>query len=367
MRTQEGLTKHHERRTPAKAHRATGRRSFVSFAPLLSLMVILCSNTFTTGCASLKSALAIRPEAEAAGPILNPFTDYYYMSEQSKDNIVLRTKKGDRAIEVEIPGRAAQITDLVIPMSPNFGSDTGGRSPASLDGYEGYDGAETSGGLPTPEFKERAPSISDREIAATFSGLSGEEDLQRREIEKSLGLVPAADPSPASDYSYLAAIDHVKRLYRAARYEAALLATDELLREYPTDPQLYEMRGTLFDRIGKPDLALRSWNQALRLEPTNVTLRRFVERKQQIRRFAPTASGTASPTATATATTSATATTTASADTQTTQRKAEPPRAPAAADPQPERLRDPNGQQLILPIGNATPGARQQEKKGGTP
>ena len=94
------------------------------------------------------------------------------------------------------------------------------------------------------------------------------------------------DSAPAADYSYLAALDHIKQLYKGARYEAALLEIDELVRAYPTDPKIYEMRGTLLDRLGRGDLAIKSWNQALRFDPGNQSLRRFIERKQQKRSLA---------------------------------------------------------------------------------
>ena len=61
---------------------------------------------------------------------------------------------------------------------------------------------------------------------------------------------------------------------------------DDVLKLYQTDPKLYEMRGTLLDRLGKADLAFKSWNQALRFDPANQVLRRFVERKQAGRALA---------------------------------------------------------------------------------
>jgi len=108
----------------------------------------------------------------------------------------------------------------------------------------------------------------------------------RRDIEKDLGLMGVAEDTPLPEQSYLGAIDQVKQLYRAGRFEAALVEVDDLLRLYPTDPKLYEMRGTLLDRLGKFDLAIRSWKQALRLEPTNTSLRKVVERKNAVRSLA---------------------------------------------------------------------------------
>lgn len=229
------------------------------------------------GCASVKSFLALDAKAEKAPPISNPFGTFYGNGPGSRENIVLRTKKGDRSVEVELPGGTADMTDFVLPMSPAFRDSTGsGRSPASLGGDE----------LSTAGYKDRHPSITDREITRSFPQGLPEDEGKRREIEGGLGLMEAEDSAPAADYSYLAALDHIKGLYKAARYEAALLEIDELVRAYPTDPKLYQMRGTLLDRLGRADLALKSWNQALRFEPSNQSLRRFIERKQQKRSLA---------------------------------------------------------------------------------
>jgi predicted RNA polymerase sigma factor len=43
------------------------------------------------------------------------------------------------------------------------------------------------------------------------------------------------------------------------------------------------MRGTLLDRLGYAELALKAWQEALELRPENATLRRFIERKRKVR------------------------------------------------------------------------------------
>ncbi|MBI3534847.1 MAG: hypothetical protein HY072_05100, partial [Deltaproteobacteria bacterium] len=138
-------------------------------------------------------------------------------------------------------------------------------------------------------YKERQAGITDREITREFKpAMSSDNDKEakQREIESELGLVPADDTTPEHDKSYLAAVDHIKQLYRKNRHEAALIEIDDLLKLYPSDSKIYAMRGTLLHRIGKLDLALQSWNQALKLEPNNLSLKRFIERKQQKRSLA---------------------------------------------------------------------------------
>lgn len=223
---------------------------------------------FLTSCASIKGFFAIDPKPARQGPIANPFWDYSPQNNR-QENIVLRTKKGDRSFEVELPGGHAELSDFSIPVNPNFKD---GRNPASFHNLEN-----------DQSFKERAPSMTDREITSKFSQGSPELDATRLGVESELGVMASEESAPAADRSYLAAMDHVKLLYKSGRYEVGLLELDELLRAYPTDPRLYEMRGTLLDRLGKQDLAIKSWNQAVRLDPSNQPLKRFVERKSKNR------------------------------------------------------------------------------------
>ncbi|MBC7690419.1 MAG: hypothetical protein H7222_01510 [Methylotenera sp.] len=224
------------------------------------------------GCSTLKSVFVTDTSPDRAGPIQNPFGGYD-SNDNKHENIVLRSKRGDRSVEVEIPNGNREMSDLVMPVSPNFK----GESAFSGNAY----------GESAPEnYKDRKPGISDREITGSFPKNLPEFEGKRQEIESGLGVMTSDDNTPASDQSYLAALDHIKQLYKSARYEAGLLELDELTRLYPTDPKIYQMRGTLLDRLGRTDLALKSWNQSLRFDPGNTSLRKFIEKKQQKRGLA---------------------------------------------------------------------------------
>ncbi len=225
-----------------------------------------------SGCASAKHLLGIN-DHERAHPIANPFYSYRGSASDPAQNMILRTKKGDRSVELEIPGNSAHLSDFVLPVSPAF-RDTD-RSPASNS--IGDDAIQID-----ESYKSRPPTLSDREITHSFSQGSPEIDAKRQNIEKSLNLAPNEDNNVSErSTSYLASVDHIKQLYKTARYEAALLETDEMIREYQTDAKLYEMRGTLLDRMGKRELALKAWNQALRFDSKNESLKKFIDRLQQ--------------------------------------------------------------------------------------
>lgn len=247
---------------------------------LIACMMISAVATVATvaGCSTAKSILAIENKDTGSKPISNPFGDYYlHAKNEPQPNIILRTKKGDRSVEVELPGAGNENTDFTIPVSPHFKEDRG-RSPAS-------EGSGSSGAL-DEAYKDQIPTPTDREITANMPAGTKEDESRRREIETGLGLVPSDDNAPERDKSYLGAVDHVKQLFKFGRYEASLIELDGLLRLYQTDARLYEMRGTLLDRLGKTDLAIKSWTQALRFDPNNQGLRKFVERRQQKRSVA---------------------------------------------------------------------------------
>lgn len=224
------------------------------------------------GLASFVSSCAlITPQEEKIQPIENPFGDFYSATKALRQPVILRTKKGDRSIEVELPETNREITDFVVPMSPEFKNMDSARNPASA-GTSNYDYG----------YDERKPTIADREIEQTFPRGKPEDEWKRQEIEKNLGLAATEESASESDTSYLAQMDKIKQLYNMGRFEAALLEIDPMIRVYPTNPKLYEMRGTILDKLGYLDLALRSWNQALEFSPSNESLRKYIDRKKSV-------------------------------------------------------------------------------------
>ena len=217
-------------------------------------------------CSSVQKMFAADPSKEDSKPISNPF-GYYdgNLNSDPSESMIFRNKNGNKSVEVEIPHANQGVTDFVLP-APD--SQDASRSPASLSD----DGASSS-------YATQTPTVSDRELTRQFSKVPFEEEQQRHDIEKGLGLVAADEVTPERQRSYLASMDHIKQLYRSGRYEAGLIEVDSMIRDFPTDPKLHEMRGTLLDRLGRRDLALKSWGQALRFDPSNQTLRQFIERR----------------------------------------------------------------------------------------
>src|SRR4051812_10371258 len=109
-------------------------------------LIIICS-IGATGCTTLRSIFVVDGNDGKTKPIANPFNDFYSGGKnEPNQNIILRTKKGDRSVEVELPGDHAQMSDFVIPMSPAFRDGPRGSSGATASaGSSNY----SSSGNPT--------------------------------------------------------------------------------------------------------------------------------------------------------------------------------------------------------------------------
>jgi hypothetical protein len=244
-------------------------KNTIRIAGALALASLSCAS-----CSSIRGIFAADSSKDGSKPISNPFGNYQPgTSENPAESMIFRAKRGDKAVEVEIPRANQGVTDFVLPV-PHGSSAS--RGLASV--------ADDEGNLPPPSpsesaYESQAPTATDRELTRSFSQAPFEEAQKRNDIEKGLGLVETPEASPERERSYLASMDHIKQLYRTGRYEAGLIEIDSMIRDFPTDPKLHEMRGTLFDRLGRKDLALRSWEQALRFDPQNQSLRKFIERR----------------------------------------------------------------------------------------
>ena len=208
-------------------------------------------------------------------PIENPFGTFSKsQNSETNNSITYRSKRGDQAVEVEMPQDGN--SEFSMPMNPKF---SGRRSSSQHSNEEVAQGEISENGVDY-QYQKQKPTIADREIASTFNNTdNGVNDSKRNEIERSLGLQPSDEPLNM-DESYLAKLDVVKQLFHGGRFEAALIEIDRLVKLYPTNGRLYEMRGTCLDRLGYSDLALRSWRQAYEFEPGKLSLKKIIDRRE---------------------------------------------------------------------------------------
>lgn len=235
------------------------------------LIANLCAALVLIGPTHTCFAMGSSSMSERSKPIENPFGDFSPDVNGVSQPIILRSKTSGRSVEVVLPQPDHDTSDVILPFT-NVTGDS--RAPASTHGGSDVD----------QSYSEKKYGFTDREILASLpKTLSAADEAKRTELEKELGLKPGDMDTPEGESSYLASVDRIKQLYRLGRYEPGLIEIDSLLRMYPTNPKLYEMRGTLLDRLGYAELALKAWQEALELRPENATLRRFIERKRKVR------------------------------------------------------------------------------------
>lgn len=228
--------------------------------------MLLISLPFSiSGCASAKKFFAVGTSEPEVLPIDDPF-GYNGAAYKPKEAMTWRAKKGDQSVELEIPGNPS--TDIEMPLTQTMSDWKSSRG--------------LTGNLDS-QYENLKPTTADREIVSTFNlNKNPEDEASRREIEGTLGL-KETDELPQVDQSYLAKMDAIKQLFKSGRYEAALIEIDQLVKIYPTSAKLYEMRGTVLDRMGYSDLAMRSWKQALEFRPNNLALKKLIDRRETSR------------------------------------------------------------------------------------
>jgi tetratricopeptide (TPR) repeat protein len=91
------------------------------------------------------------------------------------------------------------------------------------------------------------------------------------------GAAPAG-PTATPRSSYLLTLAKVKDLYRSRNYEIALVELVALEREYPNDERIMSMKGSLYEKLGRRQLARESWEAVLSINPYNLQVAEALQR-----------------------------------------------------------------------------------------
>jgi tetratricopeptide (TPR) repeat protein len=177
---------------------------------------------------------------------------------------VIRMSDGSRDWEVEFPDVATGY-EVRIPLR---------GAPGAPDRPESTPARLTAADREMLEERALSPAGSGDgrgEPAGRADGGRGELDAAERADAKGARARPAA-AGRAARPSYLGGIARVRELYRTRNYELALIDCVDLEREYPNDPKLLSMKGSIYRKLGKPRLARESWEKALALDPDNTTV-----------------------------------------------------------------------------------------------
>ena len=76
-------------------------------------------------------------------------------------------------------------------------------------------------------------------------------------------------PPEGRSKSYLATLAKLGEMYSSHRYELALIEVVDLEQQYPKDPRLLAMKGSLYQKLGKAALAREAWKKALEIDPSD--------------------------------------------------------------------------------------------------
>ena len=202
--------------------------------------------------------------------VLVPGPEVVGGSELAPEPYVVRMSDGRRDWEVEFPA-SANGYELRIPLRESTGS-AGAQGVGTLedmpDGLTGADRELLAQMRHTEDDMEREGVFQDdrdliEEMAERSSPREPGDEATDEEQEARPG-----EPAPSRP-SYLLGVNEVRRLYRGGNPEVAMIRLGRLLEAYPSDARLMSMKGTLWLRLGRPELARRAWEEVLHQEPDN--------------------------------------------------------------------------------------------------
>ena len=107
----------------------------------------------------------------------------------------------------------------------------------------------------------------------------GEESIPQKPVRPraiNTGTAGSAPVTPKA--SYLLTLAKVKDLYRTRNYELALVELVALEREYPEDERIMSMKGSLYEKLGRRQLAREAWEAVLALNPYNLQVAEALQR-----------------------------------------------------------------------------------------
>lgn len=189
---------------------------------------------------------------------------------------VVRMSDGRRDWEVEFP-EVATGYELRIPLEANGKGDDVGVGADELTAADKQllealrrknvdmerEGIYTNG-------KNEADPKGKNQLGNLEPG--AELDSAGKETKDGKGVDPWAgkeDKPAPSRRSYFLGLEKVKQLYRAGKYELAIVFLKKLEQDYPNDVQIMSMMGTLWLKMGQEELAREYWEKVLAIEPQN--------------------------------------------------------------------------------------------------
>lgn len=129
---------------------------------------------------------------------------------------------------------------------------------------------------------------TDKEIVGAEHSTDDRHAKSLGQLDKQLGVEPEEKPGQAP--SFTLGTEYIKDLFKAQKFEEALIEVNEMLRWYPKSAQLLMMKGTLHQRLSQIDLALTAYQRAFEYEPSRKLkaqidyVQRLVQEREDLRK-----------------------------------------------------------------------------------
>jgi Flp pilus assembly protein TadD len=187
------------------------------------------------------------------------------------------------AYEVRVPLSGAPDTRMAVDMAGMTAADreiSNEREAArrAEQGVAGDEGRTKKGKSGTNEGDDEDGDTGGPTRARAETGIAGKAAGRAAAAASKTSPPGAAERTPRAKASYLLTLARVKDLYRARKYELALVELVELEQQYPHDEPILSMKGSLYDRLGNKNLAREAWQEVLTLNPFNLAVLEALQR-----------------------------------------------------------------------------------------
>ena len=185
-----------------------------------------------------------------------------------RQTYVVRMSDGSRDWEVEFP-EVARGYEVRIPLGTPGRDVHAGYQPLTRADRELIEHLRRT----DPDFERPGIYTGDEHAVDRQARQDGGEEAQdstRRPPDE-------AAPAPSRP-SYFRGIDEAQRLFQAGQYEMAMVRIADLEEAYPNDVRIQAMKGTLWLRLGRENLARETWERVLQMDPDNEPVREALRR-----------------------------------------------------------------------------------------
>jgi tetratricopeptide (TPR) repeat protein len=227
------------------------RHISLTLLEVMVLFLVLCR------CSSTRSE-----QRFADGTIGYPFIQPQKKLGRDPDSnrFVIKSAVGQTEYSVEIP-EAGDGYDIQIPiaaLNPQMSSDAMAVGAKSA--------------------KVPNPVATDKELTRALPSITKASPEEVATMDAAMGV--GSPEGPVQSPSYSLGIAKVNTYFKERNYELALMEINNLISFYPNSPKLLKMKGTLLIKTGNHELAMKSWQRALDLAPTDKSLTAAVRRLQ---------------------------------------------------------------------------------------